>query len=360
MLPRVTFIYVTEKVFYHVLLGVGIFFIYQGDVITRYWLKRTNFAEFSEPLAELPTILAFSDPPESSLSLQKDFNISLGVFKGKKIQFTQLKKGRNSAGDGQLIFNLENVYNENTVRVTPLGTNTNFKLIYGLKFQLKHSNQSKGQFIDIGLIFSTENNSITWAHSEKDFDGDGDNYNVKLGQQILVTFQVEKIKYLIDVEPCRDKPFNEVMFSKISMANFSNCSKLCRQNISYGEILDKIINPLPICAKVEEEKCFDDIAMEIRENMVDKPCTKVQFKGKSQTYNLKNTRDTAIVIYKFANPPKILVREEYLIYDGVAMISAIGGTLGLCIGFSFTEFLTTALKLLNQFTRKKCEQEKKY
>ena len=291
MLPRVTFIYVTEKVFYYVLLGVGIFFIYQGDVITRYWLKRTNFAEFSEPLAELPTILAYSDPPESSLSLQKDFNISLGVFKSKKIQFTLSEEGRNSVGDGQQIFNLENVYNENGVRVTPHGTNTNFKLTYVLMFQLKHSNQSKGQFFDIGLTFSTENNSITWVHSEKDFDGEGDNYNVKLGQQIIVTFQVEKIKYLIDIEPCRDKPFNEVMFSKILMANSSNCSRLCRQNIGYGEILDKIINPLPICAKVEEEKCFDDVAMEIRENMVDKPFTKVQFKGKYQTFNLKNTWD---------------------------------------------------------------------
>ena len=38
----------------------------------------------------------------------------------------------------------------------------------------------------------------------------------------------------------------------------------------------------------------------------------------------------------FANgEPKVHVKEEYLIYDGVAMISAIGGTLGLCIGFSF-------------------------
>ena len=97
--------------------------------------------------------------------------------------------------------------------------------------------------------------------------------------------------------------------------------------------------------------------MEIRENVVDKPCTMVQFKGNSQTFDLKNMQDTAKLTYKFANPPKMLVREEYLIYDGVAMISAIGGTLGLCIRFSFTEFLTTALKLLNKLiTNKKCHQ----
>ena len=196
MLPRITFLYVVEKLVYHILLGVGIFFIYQGDVITRYWLKRTNFAEFSEPLTELPTIVAYPNPPESTLSLEKDFDISLEMFKAKKSQSYQLHKGRNVVGDGQIIFNLEKLYDAHTVRITPIGANINFKLTYGLTFKFKHSNYSKDQLVDVGLRFSTENNSITWAvKGEKDFDGDGDNYNVKLGQQLLVTFQQEKIKF---------------------------------------------------------------------------------------------------------------------------------------------------------------------
>ena len=38
---------------------------------------------------------------------------------------------------------------------------------------------------------------------------------------------------------------------------------------------------------------------------------------------------------QFSNPPKVRVKEEYLLFDMVTMISAIGGTMGLCIGFSF-------------------------
>ena len=34
---------------------------------------------------------------------------------------------------------------------------------------------------------------------------------------------------------------------------------------------------------------------------------------------------------------KVKIYEEYLIYDLVSMIGAIGGTLGLCIGFSFND-----------------------
>ena len=42
----------------------------------------------------------------------------------------------------------------------------------------------------------------------------------------------------------------------------------------------------------------------------------------------------------------VTVKEEYLIYDAVAMISAIGGTMGLCIGFSFTEVANFLLRSL--------------
>ena len=41
--------------------------------------------------------------------------------------------------------------------------------------------------------------------------------------------------------------------------------------------------------------------------------------------------------YNFESPQKIRIFKEYLIYDGFAMIGAIGGTLGLFIGFSFSD-----------------------
>ena len=47
-------------------------------------------------------------------------------------------------------------------------------------------------------------------------------------------------------------------------------------------------------------------------------------------------------------PPRVKTYEEYLVYDMIAMISAIGGTMGLCIGFSFTDFARTTLKLIEK------------
>ena len=78
--------------------------------------------------------------------------------------------------------------------------------------------------------------------------------------------------------------------------------------------------------------------------MTDKPCTKLQYKQDAST-DVYDYYDDAInnvpknqvkFGIQFVNPPRVSVKEEYIIYDSVAMISAIGGTMGLCIGFSFS------------------------
>ena len=51
---------------------------------------------------------------------------------------------------------------------------------------------------------------------------------------------------------------------------------------------------------------------------------------------------------EFATPPRVSVREEYLIYDSVALISAIGGTLGIFIGFSFSGTSGQILKFISE------------
>ena len=114
-----------------------------------------------------------------------------------------------------------------------------------------------------------------------------------------------------------------------------------------------------MCNRYSDEKQFWTVTLNARKKIQAKPCTKLKYHVVEQgPWSNRPNYATFNIIVK--NPYEAIVNEEYIMYDMVAMISAIGGTLGLCIGFSFTEFLTTALKLLNQFTRKKCEQENFY
>ena len=84
-------------------------------------------------------------------------------------------------------------------------------------------------------------------------------------------------------------------------------------------------------------------------------CENVQYSGKS-TFLLPTTaNDTYYRKYAlvFANK-KITVEEEYLIMDFTGLIGAVGGTLGLFIGFSFkdiTSLFIDGLKWIFKKTR---------
>ena len=41
-----------------------------------------------------------------------------------------------------------------------------------------------------------------------------------------------------------------------------------------------------------------------------------------------------------------MVNEQYLIYDAIGMIGAVGGTMGMCIGFSFDSIIHYLINLL--------------
>ena len=50
---------VVEVVSYIFLMCLGGFFIYEADIINRFQLKRTNFAEYYEPIIERPTVMSW-------------------------------------------------------------------------------------------------------------------------------------------------------------------------------------------------------------------------------------------------------------------------------------------------------------
>ena len=87
---------------------------------------------------------------------------------------------------------------------------------------------------------------------------------------------------------------------------------------------------------------------EVEKIILKKPCTKVQYD--IDLYREKFAKGNNQVVFQmvFNQPPKVSVKEEYLIFDFVALVSAIGGTMGLCIGFSFREFAMTLFDLADQ------------
>ena len=75
------------------------------------------------------------------------------------------------------------------------------------------------------------------------------------------------------------------------------------------------------------------------------PCTKLQYRIERSTYPGLLERNKATYFFNFGSP-FVGVKEQYVVYDLVAMIGAVGGTMGLCIGFSFNDALNFVLSYL--------------
>ena len=62
------------------------------------------------------------------------------------------------------------------------------------------------------------------------------------------------------------------------------------------------------------------------------------------------------LLYRFATL-KTEVHKEYLIYDVIGMVGLVGGTLGLFIGFSFSNVLTFLIEYLQMISLKICSRK---
>ena len=145
--------------------------------------------------------------------------------------------------------------------------------------------------------------------------------------------------------------------------------KLCRPRNIFWECLALAqsveVKQLPVCYSELEEHQFMDVLSRAQKNITEQPCLKLTYDLKLQGPWSTNPNHTVFGV-ELTRPYETIVNEEYIIYDMVAMISAIGGTMGLCIGFSFKDcsrsILKTCVKVLAKIaqTRNKTNNDQKW
>ena len=338
---------------YVILLCLGVYFIYAGQIIQKFQQKRTNFAEYGEEITEFPTILTsleYTTQVDKILEYGKDFNLTLQTTQswedGQKV--TSLVLGQNVVGDG-LKVDVSELIEHNEYhpiytsyqyhKITPVNFAPGMSLQYVLTYKFGFKERLDEILHKTGISVTTENNTYC-STGVMYLDGEVNDHDAKLGEVNYLQITPEKYLYLENLENCRTRPFNYILAEMIEERVLSDCPSPCRPShwfCKFGVSIDT----LPVCQNISQEKCFDDIrvaAIEyISRNVASKPCTKVQYKVAGQVWYNKQTNHPAYKI-EFNNPPKVMVKQEYLICDMLTMVGAIGGTLGLCIGFSFNEF----------------------
>ena len=350
-------IVVVNVVVYVFMLCLGIYFIYMGEVMERFWLKRTDFTEHKEGVTELPTVLAYvssrSSTTDNIWNPQNNeygemFNISYGAKCGPRASTSNgvnLTFGQNKVSGGLNVF-FEQLYGANFFKITPENFTPSMSLDYCLTYIFEHSIASK--IIGVGLSLRPENSSVH-VNSRPNMNGYERNFQMKIDQYGNYVFKQERTIHLKSKERCRNSPYNELVLKEL-FKQLQKCTKPCKNGQiwgdMYGKRLDRIMELLPFCNSTQETECYLDKLAHAEKSVVVKPCTTIEYNGELDIYPAKE-KNLAWFNLLFLNPPKVSVKEEYLIYDAVSMVSAIGGTMGLCVGFSFTGLISCLLSYLD-------------
>ena len=117
----------------------------------------------------------------------------------------------------------------------------------------------------------------------------------------------------------------------------------------------------PICESNEEYLCawqqINPSFEEFISHPFPKTCEIIQYSGEIE-WEWNGNPDfshEAYFAYNFAPPKTIIVQEEYLIYDTIGFIGSVGGTLGMFIGFSFSNAIAIIIRNIELLKSKFCK-----
>ena len=207
------------------------------------------------------------------------------------------------------------------------------------------------------IVVSLRNENETSSCNGNFYEGDVQRVALEMGEHKKLTFSPEKYVYLPSIRKCRQKPYKDLFIDNLLKNVQKNCTMPCKPDNDFSFCFamrqSKAIDQLPLCMNKNDTNCFYNSFDAAQESLTiySGPCTKHQHLMVSKFDN-PIAEDTEIQLDMTFDPPRTTVREEYLIYDMVALISAIGGTMGLCIGFSFTHFTSTTLTLIEKMVNK--------
>ena len=241
-----------DKFFYTILLGIGIYFIYLGDIIPRFRDQRTNFAVYSEEMNELPTISSYINKAPANLTHGQHFNLSLGgqfLQKGRNfIKGLNLTVDLEHAMPGQM-FHAEGLGSDHWFQIRPMSFSLGMAII---ELTFKYSFEGSLPGAQIGMYLSPENNSHCWCRG-KFYDGEKMTVLGKVGDWFNLDVQPQKFLHLREGS-CRERPYVQELAQHMEAEIHSEkYKKICKPKDVFWECAavttSEKVNHLPFCRR---------------------------------------------------------------------------------------------------------------
>ena len=333
-------------------MGFGITSIFfMKEVFTNYYSKATSFKIYEEDMEELPTVTICPLHDSRKYDYGQDFTIRYSEF-----NFT-LHEGQNVLFDESISVYEEVHLKKITTYVAKqtcfvLSTNVTleeFEKIFGwatirIEYNLSLTNED---LPSLRFYLTSQANAYGMISN---FWVDGEVLTLDL-DKFTYEFQIDitskKYVYLLEKLHCQNGGYYErVMLSN----DFSTCAKKC-----LPLFLPKV--DIPMCQNNNESNCIIQHMGKILNVSMLKSCQTLEFHGKV-TMNRRskvNIHRTITFYYLITQPKHVIVNEEYLVYNFIGLVASIGGTLGLFIGFSFTNLATSLLNTLMKLRKSREE-----
>ena len=335
---------VIELALFFGLCGLSAFFMY--GVLDRFISGKTSFTQFQEPIQELPTImLCFSmfDSDETYYEYGSYFKIKYERYNESIEYFDHvfLKEGENSTIMDEIVY-LE--------KITTLDMGNCFKItVFSINKYIKG-------FIPIKLYFNEEEDfhtlDIFFTSAKNSYGVVG---NWWLNGKVMKA-QVNKGMYKkIDLKQEQYRYMTTATNNKCSYESYYECmSRLISANLDGSLEKCSLVSlpSLPIC-KIKSDYVLEEFWSnwdKAEEKCPIKLCITLEYSGVSGYYKKLNDKNVTVGFAYKISSNSMTIYEEYLIYDVISMVGSVGGTLGMCIGFSFTGAISFLINVIQNLS----------
>ena len=340
-------------------------FIFVKESILQYFAKETNIAQSLKPITKLPTVMICF--PED-LEYYHDYNETMYI----RYDPVELKEDDEDL-NYYLKENVPNYFKESqeVVQITRFDLDC-LKINSTIKSQ-SLANSHKVLYIEFSNYDAPKNLDVFFTSEENSYgeyfsvwlDGEPLKTRIHLGKQTNLELTPHEYTYLSDDDQCSQQTFIEQWQPKVLKEDFGNCPRKCLP-AQYP------IYELPLCWNLTDRlellmndefeaiDCARDVLAnsetEFRHGDVYKrPCYFMEYKGEitwigdigdEDYYN--QSQFEMWLTYSFKAPKMTIAHKEYLLFNTIGLISSVGGTLGLCIGFSFSGVISCLIHLIDK------------
>ena len=315
------------------LIMIGLSFIsicLSLEAFTKYQSMDTNLAHTFQEVQEHPTITICFDPVHDEFVYGQDFNLSVPSDK-YDLDSNKIQLGFNPALEIKLS-SIISAYNGKCYKISPLEMITDPSSVryIAVKFDENMQNVPIGQ-----IYFTSEANSMGIARAYW-YEGIFFTVNVKPNEGQEIRLVEYEFNYLSKKSGCNESQSWYDCYAEFAEnLSFEECPAKClSHSIRDGE------QKLDYCKpNTTDWLCSNKLLRSLRKSLIkDKICPRScqirEYEGTTKEFAALNRPKTILFSYYFSPPYVAFIHQEYVLFDFLGLISAVGGTLGIFIGLS--------------------------